>query len=67
MKDKYSNTEYFMAKIVENVIIIKFSKLIKDLSGDSNILSEGLEEALEQVAQELVGDNVIVEVEKIQQ
>jgi len=67
MKDKYSNTEYFMAKIVENVIIIKFSKLAKDLSDNSTILNEGVAEALEQVAQELVGDSIIVEVEKIQQ
>jgi hypothetical protein len=54
-----------MAKIVEDVIVIKFSKIVKDSdSGDSNIANTEVEQALEQVAQELVGDGVVVEVVK---
>jgi hypothetical protein len=52
-----------MAKIVEEIVIIKLSKLVKD-DIDSGIVTEELQSALEQVAQELVGEAVIVEVEK---
>ena len=52
-----------MAKIIEEVIIIKLSKLVKD-NDNSNIVSDELESSLEQVAQELVGEAVIVEMEK---
>lgn len=52
-----------MAKVVEDVIVIKFSALVKD--NDANpavVLSNDNINALEQVAQELVGDSIIVEV-----
>jgi hypothetical protein len=52
-----------MAKIIEEIIIIKLSKLVKD-DGVAGIVTSELQSALEQVAQELVGDSVIVEVEK---
>jgi hypothetical protein len=57
-----------MAKIVEDVLVIKFSKLVKD-SGltESNLATEEIQSALEQVCQELLGEHVIVEVEKLQQ
>ena len=56
-----------MAKIHEEIIVIKLSKLVKD-SGSDNTLTEirinkSLLENLEQIVQELVGDGVIVEVE----
>ena len=52
-----------MAKIVEDVLIIKFSKIVKDSESDvSGIAGSDVQEALEQVAQELVGDGVVVEV-----
>jgi len=52
-----------MAKIVEDVIVIKFSKIVKDSdSVESSIASSEVQNALEQVAQELVGDSVVVEV-----
>jgi histone H3/H4 len=55
--------EYFMAKIVEDVIVIKFSKIVKDSEADvSGIAGHDIQQALEQVAQELVGDAVVVEV-----
>ena len=51
-----------MAKIIEDVIVIKFSKIVKDSEQGSSIASSEVQLALEQVAQELVGDSVVVEV-----
>jgi hypothetical protein len=52
-----------MAKIVEDVIVIKFSKIVKDSESEvSGIAGSDVQAALEQVAQELVGDAVVVEV-----
>lgn len=52
-----------MAKIVEDVIVIKVSVLIKDNEdSDKVILSTENINALEQVAQELLGESAIVEV-----
>ena len=53
-----------MAKIVEDVIIIKFSKIVKDSEEGSSVATTDVQAALEQVAQELVGDAVVVEVVK---
>jgi hypothetical protein len=54
-----------MAKIHEEVLVIKFSKLVKnDHDAQSGtIATEEIIAALEQVTQELVGDNIIVDVE----
>jgi hypothetical protein len=53
-----------MAKIHEEIVVIKLSKLVKE-SGDSpSLASPETVAALEQVAQELVGDGVIVEIER---
>ncbi len=53
-----------MAKIIEDTLILKFSKITKnnDQDPDAIVTAETIS-ALEQVAQELVGQNVIVEVE----
>ena len=53
-----------MAKIVEDIVIIKFSKIVKDSDSGAEIINSDIQTALEQVAQELVGDAVVVEVEK---
>ena len=53
-----------MAKIVEDVVIIKFSKIVKDSEEGSSVATTDVQAALEQVAQELVGDAVVVEVVK---
>jgi len=54
-----------MAKIVEDILIIKFSKIVKDSeSAGSDIAGTDVQAALEQVAQELVGDAIVVEVIK---
>ena len=52
-----------MAKIIEEAIVIKVSKLVKNGTGENIVPDETLQ-ALEQVAQELLGDSVVVEVEK---
>ena len=51
-----------MAKIVEDVLVIKFSKIVKDSEEGSSITDPDVQAALEQVAQELVGSGVVVEV-----
>lgn len=52
-----------MAKIVEDVLIVKFSKIVKDSdSDDSGLVNNEVKAALEQVAQELVGEAIVVEV-----
>lgn len=51
-----------MAKIIEDVLVIKFSKIVKDSDTGSSITSPDIQQALEQVAQELVGESVVVEV-----
>lgn len=51
-----------MAKIVEDVVVIKLSKIVKDNESDSqSLVTEDLKSSLEQVAQELVGSAIIVE------
>lgn len=51
-----------MAKIIEEIIAIKLSKLVKDDELVDNIFTQEVEIALEQVIQELVPEHVIVEV-----
>jgi hypothetical protein len=54
-----------MAKIVEDVLIIKFSSIVRDNAAkDSQLVTDEIIGALEQVAQELAGNGVVVEVEK---
>jgi hypothetical protein len=52
-----------MAKVIVETIVMKLSKLVKD-DAPGKITSEDLEATLEQVAQELVGESVIVEIER---
>lgn len=52
-----------MAKIVEDVVTIKFSRIVKDNNQDPEpAVSNDNIYALEEVAQQLVGDGVVVEV-----
>jgi hypothetical protein len=52
-----------MAKIVEDILVVKFSKIVKDLDTDNGgLVGADIQAALEQVAQELVGEAVVVEV-----
>lgn len=54
-----------MAKIIEDVLVVKFSRLVKDDSIVSAGVSPETMAAIEQVAQELAGDGVVVEVEAV--
>jgi hypothetical protein len=52
-----------MAKIVEDILVVKFSKIVKDSDTlNGGLVNNEIKNALEQVAQELVGDGIIVEV-----
>jgi hypothetical protein len=53
-----------MAKMIEDVLVIKLSKLVKDSDSSESIVTEDIQGALEQVAQELTGNGVLVEVER---
>jgi hypothetical protein len=54
-----------MARIVEEVVVIKFSKIVKDNDSEgASIVGSDVQAAIEQVAQELVGNGVVVEVER---
>ena len=54
-----------MAKIVEDVLIVKFGKIVKDSDTDNGgLVGNDVQTALEQVAQELMGYSVVVEVVK---
>ena len=52
-----------MAKIQEEIIVIKFSKLVKENAASAPVSTPEIVESLEQVAQELAGAGVIVEIE----
>ena len=52
-----------MAKVIEEAIVIKVSKLVKDDTNES-LVPEDVLKALESVAEELLGKGVVVEVEK---
>lgn len=55
-----------MAKVYEEVIVIKLSRLVKDGSDAESAISEELLSTLTTVAEELVGNGVIVEAEAAQ-
>jgi hypothetical protein len=55
-----------MAKIYEEVVVIKLSKLIKDSDAGSDIATTDIVAALQSVAEELAGAGVVVEAERAQ-
>ena len=58
--------EFNVAKIIEQIIVIKLSKLTKnDDDRDTTLVTDDIVAALEQVAQELAEDGVIVEIEHV--
>lgn len=54
-----------MAKVYEEVVVIKLSKLVKNDSelAPGSLATDDVVAALNQVADELVGDGIVVEVE----
>lgn len=55
-----------MAHIHEERVVLKFSKLVRDSGEVKPIVQAELASQLEQVAQELAGKDVIVEIEAIE-
>jgi hypothetical protein len=53
-----------MAKIHEEIIVIKVSKLVKESDSGVTIVTDDLVQALASVAEELAGAGVIVEAER---
>ena len=53
-----------MAKIHEEIVVIKLSKLVKDNDAPGIVATNELCEALQAVAEELAGAGVVVEVER---
>lgn len=53
-----------MAKVQTEIIVIKLSKLIKDTENETSLTSKDLENNLEDVVQELVGESILVEIER---
>jgi len=53
-----------MAKLQEEVIVVKVSKLLKDSENESVILDTDTVTSIEAVVQELAGAGTLVEVQK---
>lgn len=53
-----------MARIHEEIIVLRLSKLVKNDDAAASITPKDFESNLEEVVQELVGDTVIVEIER---
>ena len=53
-----------MAKIHEEIVVIKLSKLIRDSDTDAEIVNSDIISALQGVAEELAGAGTVVEVER---
>ena len=53
-----------MAKIHEEIVVIKLSKLVKDTDSGTEVASADIVAALQSVAEELVGAGVVVEAER---
>ena len=53
-----------MAKIHEDIVVIKLSKLVKDDALTAPIATDDIVAALQQVAEELLDAGVIVEVDR---
>ena len=53
-----------MAKIHEEIVVIKLSKLVKDTDAGSDIATPDIIAALQSVAEELVGAGVVVEADR---
>jgi hypothetical protein len=53
-----------MAKIHEEIVVIKLSKLVKDDAAPVEIAHEEMISALSSVVEELAGEHIIVEVDR---
>ena len=66
MKNYQIYEDLTMAKIVEEIVILRVSKLLKNKEDTSDVLLADNEflYSLEQVATELLGDGITVEIER---
>jgi hypothetical protein len=53
-----------MAKIHEEIVVIKLSKLVRDSDAGTEIATEDIVTALQSVAEELAGAGIVVEAER---
>ena len=53
-----------MAKIIEEIVVIKLSKLVRDTDAGNEIATADIVAALQSVAEELAGTGVVVEAER---
>jgi hypothetical protein len=53
-----------MAKIHEEIVLIKLSKLVKESDAGTEIATDDIVTALQSVAEELAGTGVVVEAER---
>ena len=53
-----------MAKIIEEIVVIKLSKLVRDTDAGTEIATADIVAALQSVAEELAGTGVVVEAER---
>ena len=53
-----------MAKIQEEVVVITVSKLVKNEGSSTDVVTDDILAALASVAEELLGNGVVVEVSK---
>lgn len=55
-----------MAKIQQDIVVLKLSKIVKDKESDDFLIADSeFMKSLEQVSQELLGESVVVEIERI--
>ena len=53
-----------MAKIIEEIVVIKLSKLVRDSDVNAEIISDDTVQALQAVVEELTGAGIVVELER---
>lgn len=55
-----------MAKIQQDIVLLKVSKIVRDKEPDDFLIADAeFIKSIEQVAQELLGESVVVEIERI--
>ena len=53
-----------MAKIYEEIVVIKLSKLVRESDAGTEIATDDIVSALQSVAEELAGAGIVVEAER---
>lgn len=54
-----------MAKIIEEIVIVKFSKIVKDTDSQDSVVTADINNSLVELAQEFVGRDIVVEIERV--